>query len=295
VKRPVSNRGAGHGLGDPSPRPLATRRPAPSAGGPELPERVRSALTPHGYLSAWRAFQRYCAEAAVVSLPATPDVILGYVERRIDEGCAIGTLETIVAAILRAHEGAEISRPEMTAVRARLRERYLIPDHPSITEEQLRMLLRSRGEDALGRRDRALFLSIHHARLGPRDVVALNVEDLADRADLASLRRPHWDPHLCPVIALEEWLQARGRPEQGPVFVSVHPRHRQPWGARLRPHYVNLALANAVAAAGIPEVKPLALRGPRVVDKSEFSFRAREALLVAQVGPTAPASSGGPS
>jgi site-specific recombinase XerD len=216
-----------------------------------MPRRVRDALErTRGYLPAWRAFEAWCVERHVVALGAAPATLHAYLQHRIAEGAAASTLESVRGAIFRAHDGAAIDRPDSEEVRALLNMRRRRERAPPIDREQLRALVRACGTDPRGLRDRALFLAIHHARLWAVRAVALNVDEIRTRSDLAPLRERDPDPELCPVVALDQWLEARGRPERGALFVAVHPRERRFFGRQLWPCDVHNALLRR--SAGLP-------------------------------------------
>jgi hypothetical protein len=208
-------------------------------------------------------FELYCAETGRRSLPAAPETVLAYLERRVVEDTKASTLHWIVAAIGRAHEGAGLTPPASRALRTLLRMHGRIDKEEPIGREALSDLLGACGTNLRGLRDRALFLVMHHARLSARRVVTLDVPDLAEWPELEPVRRPLAGDPLCPVAALGAWLAARSRPVEGPPFIAVYPRDREPFGARLQPTDVHRALERVTATAGLPRVTPACLRRPR--------------------------------
>ena len=70
--------------------------------GADSPPDGRAALArSRGYLPAWSGFELFCAESGRSSLPARPETVLAYLERRVAENAKASTLHWIVAAIAR--------------------------------------------------------------------------------------------------------------------------------------------------------------------------------------------------
>ena len=213
------------------------------------------------YRSAWKAFCAWCQEHERTELPATPETLLAYLAHRYRvERRAAATLDVAAYAIVKAHEAAGLPSPASEALRTLLMEAHRhAPRRPtSIALDDVRAVVGVCGEDVTGLRDRALLLCVHHGRLSRAGAIRLNVEHL-DRPALAALHKRHAEPLLCPTLALERWLTARGNPAQGPLFVSVHAGR---FGGRLYPGDVYRVLRQRCDAAGIRRLTPLAFRLP---------------------------------
>jgi integrase len=214
------------------------------------------------YRSAWRAFCAWCREHEREALPATPETLLAYITHRYRvERRAPATLDVAAHAIVKVHEAADLPSPASKALRALVLEaRRHAPRPTSVELDEVRAVVGACGEDVAGVRDRALLLCVHHGRLSRVGAIGLNVEHL-DRPALAALHQRHAEPLLCPALAIERWLAARGNPPQGPLFVSVHADR---FGGRLAPGDVYRVLRQRCQAAGIRRLTPLAFRLPPV-------------------------------
>jgi len=58
------------------------------------------------YASAWRGFERYCANRGSVPLPAAPEVICAYITSQAERGLTSGTVTCTLAAIAHRLTGA---------------------------------------------------------------------------------------------------------------------------------------------------------------------------------------------
>lgn len=218
-----------------------------------------------GYRAAWKAFCAWCREHEQTPLPATPEALLGYITHRYRvERRAATTLDVAVHAIVKAHEGAGLPSPVSPALRDLVWEARLHTPQPMSPHlDEVRAVVRACGEDVTSLRDRAMLLSVHHGRLSRVRVISLDIEHLAQPA-LAALRQRHSEPLLCPALAIERWLAARGHPEQGPLFVSVHSRR---FGGRLHPPDVARVLHQRCDEAGIRRLSARTFRLPPIAPR----------------------------
>jgi integrase len=213
------------------------------------------------YRSAWKAFGAWCRAQQRSALPAAPETLLAYVTYRYRvERRAAATLDVAACAVVRAHDAAGLPSPASKALRALVMEaRRRAPRRASVELDEVRAVVGACGEDETGLRDRALLLCVHHGRLSRVGAIRLNIEHL-NRPVLVALHQRHPEPLLCPVLALERWLAARGNPSQGPLFVSVHAGR---FGGRLYPGDVHRVLCQRCDAAGIRRLTvPVFRRSP---------------------------------
>ena len=186
------------------------------------------------YGGAWEIFVAWCtSQDRLLILPVPPEWVVAYVES-LPPSLGPNGVKLRMAAIAKHH--AERRLPSPTAhpmVRAALRRRHG-------AGEAVPARLDSCGEDLAGLRNRALLLLVQAGGLAPADVAGLDRDDvrfgegelaLSVRAADAPagqpgqgvrLARRRGDP-LCPVHALERWLQRSGI-TYGAVFraVTVH-------------------------------------------------------------------------
>ena len=164
-----------------------------------------------------------------------PELVVVYIES-LPSSLGPNGVKLRMAAIAEHHEGRSMASPTVqAAVRAALRRRQTV-------DKVVLARLESCGEDLPGLRNRTLLLLIQAGGLAPAEVAGLDREDLrfSEGELVLSLRpaaapaeqpgqavrlpRRRGDP-LCPVQALERWLQRSGI-SYGPVFraVSMHGR-----------------------------------------------------------------------
>ena len=186
------------------------------------------------YDGAWQSFAAWCtSQDRPLILPVPPERVVAYIES-LPLSPGPNGLKLRMAAIAEHHrERGSTSPTAHAAVRAALRRRQM-------KDEAVLARLDSCGEDLAGLRNRALLLLVQAGGLAPADIAGLDREDvrfgegelvLAVRAAAASAGQPgqavrlaprRGDP-LCPVHALERWLQRSGL-SYGAVFraVTVH-------------------------------------------------------------------------
>ena len=211
--------------GDASPAASPARRPGRR---PLAPETLRL------YQTDWHAFAAWCAAAGLLSLPASPTTVVGFLtEAAATHGA--GALARRAAAIATQHRQNRIASPtDEPAVRALLSAarrgatpRRSPPPKPPLL---LRMAAACPGDRA-GLRDRALLL-LAAAGLGRAALISLDTEDVvvtptgvdllvrqSDAVRRVSIPRGT-NPSQCPVQALQDWL---GTSDTlfGPVFRKI--------------------------------------------------------------------------
>ena len=186
------------------------------------------------YDGAWQSFAAWCtSQDWPLILPVPPERIVAFIES-LPPSRGPNGLKLRMAAIAEHHRERESASPTAhAAVRAALRRRQM-------NGEAVLARLGSCGEDLAGLRNRALLLLVQAGGLAPADVAGLDRDDvrfgegelvLSVRAADAPVGQPgqgvrlarrRGDP-LCPVHALERWLQRSGL-FYGAVFraVTVH-------------------------------------------------------------------------
>jgi integrase len=236
--------------------------------------------TARAYRHDWEEFSSWCAERMYSALPASPAVIAAHAVELADRPViSVATIERRLAAIGRMHREAGFDPPPnralevqkvMTGIRRTLGvapRRQRTPLSP----DELRRLLASVDPQTLaGERDRALLLVGYYFAGRRSELVALDVEDLVEVADGLRImvrrsktdqegegevkgvpRKP--DPAVCPVVALQGWMDAAGIAE-GPIWRRVT-RWDTPGGDRLSPQSVNLIIKRACRRAGIDDAR----------------------------------------
>lgn len=206
-------------------------------------ENSKAAATRRAYRADFAAFSTWCASHGLASMPAKPEAVATYASHMVREGLGVSSVARAMAAISQAHQMAGQDSPTKAAlVRETLRGiRRTLGTAPAqkapVSVAELRAMVGSTTEDAMGLRDRALLLVGFSGAFRRSELVALNVADLAfsDRGVLVTIRRSKTDqegagmvkaipmaadPAMCPVRALRAWLEAAAI-EAGPVFRTV--------------------------------------------------------------------------
>ena len=252
--------------------------------------RARGPGTRRVYRSAWRGFQTWCRSLGREPLAGDPELIAMYAARRADQGVAVSTLRIDLAAIRTAHLLAgvplDLRDPRLAMVVegiTRGRGTRPIKQAAPAVPDVLRLLLAAcpPASMALGVRDRAMLLLGFGAALRRSELVALqlgDVELVPGRGLRLLVRRSKTDQHgqgqevavwgnpaeslLCPVIALDAWLQhrtwaadldgsaAESARRERPLFCAVTKAGR-PTGAALSDKAVARLVKGAAARAGL--------------------------------------------
>jgi site-specific recombinase XerD len=208
----------------------------------------RADNTRRGYASDWSDFQSWCAEHARCSLPADPESVSLYLADLAGRR-APATLARRCSSIADAHRRASFPVPVDGAVRevvsgARRSTRRRSRAKAAVTIEELKLMVGAAlatEKELLGLRDRSMLLTGFATSLRRSELVALDLADVrmlpggraaitVGRAKNDQLQRGRVIPlypavrhqDLCPVTALREYLQARGR-AAGPLFLPLRP------------------------------------------------------------------------
>lgn len=208
----------------------------------------RSDETRRSYASAMRTFSAWCQQREYPSLPTGPEVVASYIAHRTSQ-VTHSTISRDVAAIAAAHLDTGLEDPTnhhgvRQALRSAGRSLGIAPSRRAapITADAMRRIIESMDDlDAIvGKRDRAILLLGLAAAQRRSEVAQLSTKDLTrlDAGFLLRIRRSKTDqsgkgeivgiplgghPETCPVLAVEDWLEASRRRigEPGPLFSRI--------------------------------------------------------------------------
>lgn len=194
------------------------------------------------YANEWKQFERWAATRERATLPASAETIRDYVAdlgtRRRPAGIAVAisaiSWEHRQAGLMSQHRNP-IVLAQFEAVR---RRRKVRPNQKSpLVVDLLRKIVAVLPDTPEGKRDRAILLVCFAGAFRRSELVSLDVPDftIEDRGMRILLRESKTDqtgegmvktllraddPALCPVAALQGWLEVSGIVE-GPVFRSL--------------------------------------------------------------------------
>ena len=186
------------------------------------------------YAADWSAFRGWCAAHEVAALPAEAASVEAYL-RTCAGHLGKSALRRRLAAILDQHRRRGLPLPVDVTVRAALRQDVGVRSQrsPPPSPARLRHLAARCPPDLAGSRDRALLL-LAASGLGRAGLVGLDAEQVRfDNVGVQLVLRdaqagagrtigipPAAEARLCPVRALEQWLQASDT-RYGPVFRKI--------------------------------------------------------------------------
>ncbi len=204
-------------------------------------EAEKSAASRRAYRSDFRVFSTWCQARGATPIPAAPALVAAFLAAQAKAGMKASTIGRRSAAIRYAHRLAGIEPPtgseEVKAVLRGIRRTIgtaKLQKAPA-TAQVMRELLAHCPDTPIGKRDRALLVLGFAGAFRRSELVALQVEDLAEATDglVVTIRRSKTDQEgagqevailrgvkLCPVAAVQEWLAAAGI-TSGPVFRQV--------------------------------------------------------------------------
>ena len=237
----------------------------------DLARRAASPNTMRAYRADWQHFAAWCAGHGFVPVPAAPAVVGAYLAS-LAESHAPNTIRRRLAALGKMHRFNDLPwNPAHRDIQGPLQGLLRQHGRPArkvapLTLALLRQLLATCDSSARGRRDRALLLFGFAGALRRSELVALQVEDVAEVAGGLRLRiaRSKTDAaaqgaeiglprgrhaETCPVQAFAAW-QAVARRRAGPLFrrISVGGTIGD---AALHPDAVRQILAHRCGMAGI--------------------------------------------
>ncbi len=232
---------------------------------------AKSDNTIKAYRADWANFSRFCEDANMEALPATPDTVVAYLVTLADSH-KVSTLERHIASISQAHQAAGYPTPTsdmqvrilMQGIR-RVNGTSQTQKAPAVSGD-IKMMLATLSDTLIGVRDRALLLLGFAGGFRRSEIVALEIEDLAfSREGLTvTIRKSKTDQEgsgrkvgiaygsncsTCPVRSLQAWLEASGI-TSGPLFRSVN-RHGNLQPNRLSDKAVALIVKRCAESAGL--------------------------------------------
>lgn len=223
------------------------------------------------YRSDWSCFETWCAARGLEPLPAAGHTVALYIAD-LAQTRKPTTIQRRLSTITQRHRLAGYDSPvrtvEVSATWAGIRrelgtaQRRVDP----ITTAVLRTMVDVLPTRLIGTRDRALLLLGFAGAFRRSELVALDVEDLAEVPEglRVTLRRSKTDqdgagtvvaipygsrPDTCPVRAVRAWLKAAGV-ESGPVFRPVD-RHGTVAATRLSDRAVAEVIKRTCTRAGL--------------------------------------------
>jgi integrase len=259
---------------------------------------AQSENTRRAYQSDWRDFLEYTAKRGKPSLPADPDEVARYlrhlvVRRRLK----VATVSRRLAAIGEQHKASGFQSPaDEWVVKKTLRRLRCEHGEPArgkapLLTEDLKKIVGSIPDTLIGRRDRAILLLGFAGALRRRELVSLDVEDLAlapeglvlsinkSKTDQTRKGRRVGIPYgkhvaTCPVRAVLRWLEQsklaegalfRGVTKHGAVrttrltdqiVADIVKRYAKAIGkhsGRFSAHSLRAGFITSAAIAGVPE------------------------------------------
>ena len=241
-----------------------------SDGAKRYVRKSKAANTLRAYKSCWREFESFASGRDESSLPASPETVIEYLTSLADAGAKVNTIGVKLSAIVWAHRVAghpdptayEVVRATMSGIRRALGVSPSKKEPATLAEIQA--MVATLDTDTLkGKRDKALILVGFAGGFRRSELVALDVADVRTNGTLkVSVRKSKTDQagegqtktipaiggNLCPVAALQEWLDAANI-SSGAVFRRID-RHGHTHG-RLTAQSVALVIKDAAKAAGL--------------------------------------------
>lgn len=232
---------------------------------------AKAAATVRGYRSDWRQFSNWCEGRGLESLPAAPETIALYLTAHAGIR-ATATLQRHLTSISQAHQhvGHETptSAPVVRQTWRGIRRTFgaaSVGKAPARTVE-VRAMVATLDDRPISVRDRALLLVGFAGAFRRSELVALDVDDLADTTEglVVTVRRSKTDqegtgeqigipygsdPATCPVRSYRTWLELADISD-GAVFRPVN-RHGAIADRRLGDRAVAEVVKRCAAAAGL--------------------------------------------
>ncbi len=205
--------------------------------------RAKSANTRKAYRTDWKDFDKWCRLRGMVSLPASPATIAGYLVD-LSKTHKAATLERRLVSIRQAHSiaGKPMDKNDSCVSETLKGIKNTIGTAQTmkspIVVEDLRAMVQSFEDNLQGTRDRALLLIGFTGAFRRSELVSLKHEDLrfTKNGIEIMLRRAKTDqegkgqtvpipygsnPDTCPVRAMQAWLEASGI-TSGHVFRGIN-------------------------------------------------------------------------
>ena len=205
---------------------------------------ARSENTQRAYQADWRDFELSLKKLGRISLPAAPDDVARYIRYLVERRrLKLATVSRRLAAIAERHKASGCASPvDEWVVRSTLRRLRCEHGAPAqgkapLLTDGLRKMLAAIPDTLSGDRDRAILLLGFAGAMRRRELISLDVQDLALAPEglVLSINRSKTDqtgrgrkigiPYgkheaTCPVRAVLRWLE-RSRLADGPLFRGI--------------------------------------------------------------------------
>ncbi len=229
--------------------------------------------TQNAYARHWQEFETFRRHrSGAVSFPASVTDVIEFITDQAERGKRISTIDQKLAAIAFRHRAANVPNPTETQIVREVMSgiRRTLGTAPQqkapITRRELARMIAAAPDNLRGARDRAILLLGYAGAFRRSELVALDVEDarITDADMTITLRRSKTDQEghgakkriprlgdtpLCPVRAVQQWLNASGV-ESGALFRAV-----DRWGHvradRISDKVIALVVKEAAQAAGL--------------------------------------------
>jgi integrase len=206
--------------------------------------------TRDAYALDMRQFEAWCAQRGAKSLPCTPAVLGLYLAHLERLGRKPSTIGRKLAGIVRHHTAQGMESPRSAIIAEQMKgirrgedgeRRGAIKKAPPMTTEELLILVRTMNaapatHAALVARDKAALLigwacamrrseiaglevtDAEHTREGWKIWIRRSKTDQTGKGIALALAPAERQKEICPVAALEGWLELRGGPRDGALF-----------------------------------------------------------------------------
>ena len=205
---------------------------------------AQSENTRRAYRADWRDFLAYAANRGKRALPADPDEVARYLRHLVTRRrLKVATVSRRLAAIGERHKASGFESPaDEWVVKKTLRRLRCEHGEPArgkapLLTEDLKKIVASIPDTLVGRRDRAILLLGFAGALRRRELVSLDMEDLAlapeglvlsinkSKTDQTRMGRKVGIPYgkhaaTCPVRAVLRWLE-QSKLAEGALFRGV--------------------------------------------------------------------------
>lgn len=205
---------------------------------------AKAANTRHAYQADWNDFETYLKKRNRSTLPASPDDVALYLRYLVHRrGLKVSTASRRLAAIAERHQSSGFTSPsEEWVVRNTLRRLRCEHGTPArgkapLLIEDVREIMERIPDTLTGVRDRAILLLGFAGAMRRRELVSLDIEDLAlapegivisinqSKTDQIRKGRKIGIPHgaheaTCPVRAVLYWLE-HSKLCEGPLFRGI--------------------------------------------------------------------------
>lgn len=234
----------------------------------------KASNTRRSYATAWRFWTQWADAHGARPLPADPAAVALWLAAMADSGAKPATVKARLAGVAASHRelgaGFDVRAREISAVVSGVRRSCGIAatkKAPVLTPD-LRAMLETLPQSLAGARDRAIILIGFGAALRRSEIAALDAGDVTITAQglqvlvrrsktdqegegaVVAVHRGR-DPRVCPVAALEAWLE-RSQIAEGPLFRAVNGKAANALRTqRLDPRSIALIVQRAAAAAGL--------------------------------------------